>query len=257
MNMMQQIFCDVEREKLKFFILDLNSLKNIQNFAKEINNMKIAIDILIICSGIYAPKTIEFSENKIEKTFAINHVGPFYLMMGLLFSIETAALRNSARIVFVTSPHYHRHPSDGIGFGKLNDEKEYNQWKWYGQTKLANILTMMEVVKRLKIKGINNVFANSVFPGFVKSHHMENANMLAKAVSGFSQVLVERASLNVIYVATSPDIEINNLKGKYFTGTGNVTKVESIMTEKLAEECWNYTERMIKDKLGKNYLDFK
>jgi NAD(P)-dependent dehydrogenase (short-subunit alcohol dehydrogenase family) len=79
--------------------LDLSSLAKVRDFAKRWTEAKHPpIDALVFNAGGQWPAVIEYTEDKIEKNFGVNHVGH-----ALLFHLLTPHLQFDARIVVVGS----------------------------------------------------------------------------------------------------------------------------------------------------------
>jgi NAD(P)-dependent dehydrogenase (short-subunit alcohol dehydrogenase family) len=60
------------------------------------------------------------------------------------------------------------HRGASIDFENFRLEKEYNSWREYGQSKLADIIFALEFEKRLRSNG-NQVISLAAHPGFSKT----------------------------------------------------------------------------------------
>ena len=71
------------------------------------------------------------------------------------------------------------------------------------------------------------------------------------AIQNFFSLSTEDGALTQLYVATSPDIENDNLRGQHFMPIGKLgTMSAKAMDKILAKELWDYSERIIKEKVG-------
>ncbi|KAG6384782.1 hypothetical protein SASPL_153600 [Salvia splendens] len=131
--------------------IDLSSFGSIQRFCSEFLSLGLPLHILINNAGKYSQK-LEFSEDKIELTFATNYLGHFLLTEMLLGKmVETAAESCiEGRIVNVSSVIHNWVNPKHFSFMKLLNPKSYNGTKAYAQSKLANILHAKELSRQLK-----------------------------------------------------------------------------------------------------------
>jgi NAD(P)-dependent dehydrogenase (short-subunit alcohol dehydrogenase family) len=82
-----------------FLPLDLSSLAKVRSFVSDYESKKYPpIDALVLNAGIQFPNDFRYSEDKIEMTFAVNHVGH-----ALLFHLLFPQLADDARIVVTAS----------------------------------------------------------------------------------------------------------------------------------------------------------
>lgn len=110
-------------------------------------------------------------------------------------------------------------PTGGILFDDMNNEKKYSGWTWYGQSKLANLLFARELSKRLEKRGVRNVYVNAVHPGVVRTELGRNMHWFFQwGMKLFSLFIMspEDGALTQLYVSTSPDIEKDDVRGRYF-----------------------------------------
>ncbi len=82
-----------------------------------------------------------------ESQFGTNHLGHFALT-GLLLPRLLAA--PEPRVVTLSSGAHH---IGWIHFDNLQGERRYNNWLWYGQSKLANLLFCFELQRRASEAG--------------------------------------------------------------------------------------------------------
>jgi NAD(P)-dependent dehydrogenase (short-subunit alcohol dehydrogenase family) len=103
-----------------------------------------------------------------ELQLGTNHLGHFALTNLLLPQV-------SDRVVVVSSG---AHRMGRIDFDDLNwDRRPYKQWAAYGQSKLANLLFLLELERRLTAAG-STVRATAAHPGYARTNlqgHSGNA----------------------------------------------------------------------------------
>lgn len=128
--------------------MDLANLKSIRDAAKQILKQVPHIDALICNAGIAQVAKQEKTVDGFESQIGVNHLGHF-LLSGLLFDrIEKSA----GRIVVVASNGY-RMGSKTIQFDDINFDKNYNAWKTYSHSKLAQMMFAYELQRRVAAKG--------------------------------------------------------------------------------------------------------
>ncbi|XP_037535353.1 retinol dehydrogenase 13-like [Nematolebias whitei] len=123
--------------------LDLASLQSVRDLAKDVQENKDRLDVLINNAGIMmCPKWK--TEDGFEMQFVVNHLGYFLLTNCLLDLLKKSA---PSRIVIVSSL---AHDRGRIHFDDINLDKEYKPEKSYYQSKLANVLFARELAARLQ-----------------------------------------------------------------------------------------------------------
>ena len=139
--------------------LDLSSLDDVRAFAAIYTDRHDRLDILINNAGTMAGKR-RTTEDGLEWTLAVNHLGPF-----LLTNLLTPLLIHSApaRVITVSSEN-HRGAKQGLDFDNLQMTSGYSPSKAYAASKLANILFTVELGRRL---GADGVTARALHPGVV------------------------------------------------------------------------------------------
>nr|CAN74108.1 hypothetical protein VITISV_027992 [Vitis vinifera] len=131
--------------------IDLSSFASIKRFCSEFLSLGLPLHILINNAGKFSHK-LEFSEDKIEMSFATNYLGHFLLTELLIEKmVETAAQTGiQGRIINVSSVIHSWVKRDGFRFNQMLNPKNYNGTRAYAQSKLANILHAKELARQLK-----------------------------------------------------------------------------------------------------------
>ncbi|XP_020420082.1 short-chain dehydrogenase TIC 32, chloroplastic isoform X2 [Prunus persica] len=164
---------EIQRESPKAEVIileiDLSSLASVNRFCSEFLALRLPLNILINNGGVFS-QALEYSEDKIEMTFATNYLGHHFLTETLLDKmVETAAQTGiRGRIINVSSVIHSWVKRDGFCFNQLLNPKNYNGTRAYAQSKLANILHVKELARHLKARNAR-VSVNAVHPGIVKT----------------------------------------------------------------------------------------
>ena len=140
--------------------LDLADLASVRRGAAAVAEHWGAIDLLINNAGVMAPPR-QLSAQGFELQFAVNHLGHFALTQQLL-----PMLRPGARVVHVSSgaSYFGR-----IAFDDLQGEQRYDAWAAYAQSKLANMMTALELQRRLDAQGAK-VLSIAAHPGLARTN---------------------------------------------------------------------------------------
>lgn len=141
--------------------LDLASLKSVKEFADKIIKTESRLDLLVNNAGVMIPPPSK-SEEGYELQFGVNFIGHFALT-GHLFNVLEST--KGSRVVTLSSI---AHRGASIDFENFRLEKEYNNWREYGQSKLADIIFALEFERRLRKNG-NQTISLAAHPGFSKT----------------------------------------------------------------------------------------
>ncbi len=153
--------------------LDLASLRAVKDFADQVLETESRLDLLVNNAGIMIPPPSK-TEDGFEIQFGVNFVG-HYALTGYLFELLEAT--TGSRVVTLSSI---AHRGASIDFDNFRLEKEYQNWRAYGQSKLADIIFALEFEKRLRANGYQTL-SLAAHPGFSKTDlqvHMDK-EMLA------------------------------------------------------------------------------
>jgi NAD(P)-dependent dehydrogenase (short-subunit alcohol dehydrogenase family) len=214
---------------------DMSSQNSIYKLAEEFKARHEKLHVLINNAGVYLTKRIT-TEDGLESTFAINHLGPFLLTSLLLDILRASA---PSRIVNVTSD---AHNSAKVDFDDLQGEKRFSGWQAYGQSKLAMILYTHELAKKLEGTGVT---VNSVHPGVVRTNFAKNNGGLVALGFRFLGMFFigpEIAARRILYVATSPDLD--GVTGKYFSKMHEARSSHESYDDESAKRLWQISEQL-------------
>ncbi|MFV1992197.1 MAG: SDR family oxidoreductase [Acidimicrobiales bacterium] len=230
---------DISRQpgagNVDLLIADLGSQEQIRRVAAEFLATQRPLHVLINNAGLILTDRTE-SEDGIEATFAINHLGPFLLTELLLDRLKQSA---PARVVTVSSV---AHRFSDIDFDDINYTKKYRGMQAYGRSKLANILFTRELARRLEG---TEVTANAAHPGPVASNFGHNNSgimaALVKVTAPFMRSTAKGAETS-IYLATSP--EVDGVTGQYFANSRQKQPSKAAMNDADAERLWDISREM-------------
>jgi NAD(P)-dependent dehydrogenase (short-subunit alcohol dehydrogenase family) len=190
---------DVELSKL-----DLGDLASVREFVDRLSGEQDRFDLLINNAGVMAPPR-RTTVDGFESQFGTNHLGHFALT-GLLMPKLLAA--GEARVVTLSSG---AHRIGTIRFDDLQGERRYNNWLWYGQSKLANLMFALELNRRASAAG-SKLISVAAHPGYAATN-LQGAGMAHwyERIGGWiGYILVaqnaDMGALPTLYAATVPDL---------------------------------------------------
>ena len=140
--------------------LDLADLASVRRGTSEVAERWGDLDLLINNAGVMAPPR-QCSAQGFELQFAVTHLGHFALTQQVM-----PLLRPGARVVHVSSgaSYFGR-----IAFDDLQGEQRYDAWAAYAQSKLANVMTALELQRRLEAQGAK-VLSIAAHPGLARTN---------------------------------------------------------------------------------------
>jgi NAD(P)-dependent dehydrogenase (short-subunit alcohol dehydrogenase family) len=186
---------------------DLTRLAEMKRAAAQIADQEPRIDILINNAGAMFG-TRKLTEDGLERTFALNHMGYFVFTEGLR---ERLVASGRARIINTASE---AHRGATLNFDDLQSAKNYGAVKAYGRSKLCNILFTRELARRL---GGTSVTANCLHPGFVATRFGDQSGGLLSHLvwlAKFFAISPAEGAETMVYLASSP--EVAETTGDYF-----------------------------------------
>jgi NAD(P)-dependent dehydrogenase (short-subunit alcohol dehydrogenase family) len=171
--------------------LDLADLSSVRAFASELDA---DVDVLVNNAGVMAvPRST--TADGFEMQLGTNHLGHFALT-GLLLE------RVRDRVVTISSG---AHRFGRMSFGDLQGERHYQRWMAYGQSKLANLLFMQELQRRLDAAG-SPVRSVAAHPGYAATNLQFHTQSIQDQLMGIgNRVFAQSAqmgALPTLYAAT-------------------------------------------------------
>ncbi len=225
--------------------LDLSDLASVRAFADAWSG---ELDVLVNNAGVMAVPEAR-TRDGFELQIGTNHLGHFALTNLLLARITD-------RVVTVSST---AHKFGRVDLDDLNwEQRGYDRWKAYGQSKLANLLFTLELQRRLSEVG-SDLRAVAAHPGYsatnLQSHtgsRLQNALMLV-GNRLFAQS-DEAGAAPTVYAATE------DLPGGAFIGPDGfqemrgrptfATRTKAALDEDKAAGLWTLSEELTGVRFG-------
>lgn len=220
-------------------LCDFGSQAQIRKVAADMLAKYDRLDVLVNNAGL-ATRRREVTEDGIERTFAVNHLGPFLLTNLLLDLLVKSA---PARIVNVASKVHYTATMDLADLGFERDG--WGMAKAYGRSKLGTVLFTRALAKRLEDKGVT---VNAVHPGAVATGIWDCAPRWMQPMIWLAKKLImitpEKAAKSIMHLASSAELE--GKTGLYFNQLEPKEPSKLAHDDELAEKLWAESARLVK-----------
>ena len=220
--------------------LDLADLDSVRAAAEDVAGRVESLDVLMNNAGIMATPKARTPQG-FESQLGTNHLGHFALTGLVLPQLQRAA----APRVISTSSQAHR--MGRMRWDDLQWERGYERWRAYGQSKLANLLFMRELARRVPA-----IVSAAAHPGWAATH-LQSGVGLAKRFSALGNRVFAQSdamgALPQLYAATMPDVSSGEYFGPdgMFERAGHPTRVgmtQSARNDADAARLWDVSEQL-------------
>lgn len=220
--------------------LDLSDLSSVRAFALASGDGP--LDLLINNAGIMATP-LGVTAQGFEQQMGTNHLGHF-----LLTSLLEPRLKQSkaARVVTVSSKLHERGTGASV-LATLDADRGFTQRRYapfdaYGDSKLANILFVRGLAKRMPA----NVATFSLHPGVIAtnlSRSMGIGGVLFRTVGRLFLKSVPQGAATTVYAASAP--ELSGKSGAYLSDCALETPLHEALDETLVERVWALSQNAV------------
>jgi NAD(P)-dependent dehydrogenase (short-subunit alcohol dehydrogenase family) len=227
-------------DEVHVVVLDLADLASVRKASDEILSRWGRLDVLVNnAGGTWTQR--QHTAQGIEYTFGVNHLGHFYLTNLLLERLRADA---PARVVSVSSVGHHA-AFGGMRFDDLQSEQRYEGMEVYCRSKLANVLFIRQLAKRLEGSGVT---ANAAHPGWVRSSFAMDGDTTGAIGFGMRvirpvQISPRRGARTSIFLAASS--EVAGKTGMYWVRSKPGHMSRHARDDVAAERLWGESERLL------------
>ena len=229
--------CDSVDGRATPLVIELTEFDTVVAAAEKVKAMGVAIDMLILNAGVMALPELQ-QVNGIERQFVVNHLGHFLLVDQLKDLVTTA---RQGRVVVVSSSAHVWAPDEGIQFDNLSGESEYDPFKAYGQSKLANGLFSRELARRL---ADTRATSNSLHPGYIRTNltrYLPGGDD-EDAIPGARMKSIAQGAATTCYVGAHP--ELQGVTGYYFADCNPALPNANMQDDAMAARLWAVSEKL-------------
>lgn len=221
-------------QKPTLLFADLAEFDQIKEAAESFLAMNVKLDVLINNAGIV--NTEHTLIDGVEQMFKVNHLGHFLLVNLLLDKLK----ESQGRIVVVASDAHAF--CQGIQFEDINFNENFSTFKTYGHSKLANMLMVHALAKKLAGTG---VVVNSLHPGMVASN-LGGQNKtwytpLLMLVMKIIAISPRKGADTLVYLATTKDVTTS---GGYYYKRKTRGSRRWARSDEDAERLWQLSEQL-------------
>jgi NAD(P)-dependent dehydrogenase (short-subunit alcohol dehydrogenase family) len=238
----------IPKARIRYEQLDLASLASVRAFAVKLQHEP-KLDLLINNAGVMRIPKRELTEDEFEKQFGTNFLGPFALTLLLLPALR----RSPAPRVTTVSSGAANMGMKKINFDDLQLAKSYSPWKAYCQSKLADLLFVLELGRRCAAANIP-LLSNAAHPGWARTNlQTSGPGRKLNGFENFAQNLFSHdaahGALPTLRAATATD----TAPGEYFAPSGTFQLKGDPVLVKLpppahnagaARRLWEISERL-------------
>lgn len=209
------ILGELPHARLSLCELDLASQASVRQCAADFQRNYGALDCLINNAGVMALPRQLLTLDGFEMHLAANHLGHFALT-GLLLPCLN---RGKQPRVISTSSVVHK--MGRIDFTDLQGSRSYTPYRAYNQSKLANLMFMLELDRRA-IQHEWPIMSLAVHPGLSNTNikreglRMQGTTLAAQIVALTIRLIgqpAEQGALPTLYAATMPDAKAGQYWG--------------------------------------------
>jgi NAD(P)-dependent dehydrogenase (short-subunit alcohol dehydrogenase family) len=246
-----------EPQRCTVMPMDLASLASVRAFVENVRDATLPPLHAIVCNaGVQVVSGTEWTEDRIEMTFGVNHLGHFALVRGLLDE-----LAHPARIVVVSSgthdPAKHTGMPDprytaAAFLAHPRAEQSADGRCRYTTSKMCNVLFTYELDRRLGhgAKGVAvNAFDPGLMPGSGLARDYPRLQRLAwryllPALRVLPGVRSTRTSGRYL-AALANDARFDGVSGEYFDGLRPIRSSADSYDRDKALDLWETSEGLL------------
>ncbi|WP_339264720.1 SDR family NAD(P)-dependent oxidoreductase [Paenibacillus sp. FSL W8-0187] len=221
-------------------------MNSVRKFSADFLEKNESLSILINNAGIMFPP-LQLTKDGFESQFGGNHLGHFALT-GLL--LPRLISTPKSRVITLSSLLAH---NAIIDFGNLDGSKGYNRQKFYGQSKLANLLFAKELQNKFNSHQIDS-FSVACHPGIANTNLSsfgsgKQASIFKRMFTSIISQPAHMGALPTLYSATESTIMGGEYIGPDSKGGRKGYPKSDPIIEKLYDPqdsklLWNVSEKL-------------
>uniref|UniRef100_A0A3Q2WNN7 WW domain-containing oxidoreductase n=1 Tax=Haplochromis burtoni TaxID=8153 RepID=A0A3Q2WNN7_HAPBU len=235
------------KARVEAMMCNLASLRSVREFAESFKAMKLPLHILV-CNAAVCTQPYMLTEDNLESTFQICHLGHFLLVQCLQDVLRRSA---PARVVVVSSES-HRFTDLLDSCGKVDlallspSKKDYWSMLAYNRAKLCNILFSNELHRRLSPYGVTS---NALHPGNMMYTSIHRSWWLMTFLFTLARPFtksMQQGAATTVYCAVAPELE--GLGGMYFNNCFRCQTSAQAQDPSSATSLWELSERLVAER---------
>jgi NAD(P)-dependent dehydrogenase (short-subunit alcohol dehydrogenase family) len=238
----QRIRAEQPKGSVTFAPLDLSDLDSVAAFVSAFEAGSDRLDLLVNNAGVMVPP-LGRTKQGFELQMGTNHLGHFALTGRLLPLLQRTP---GSRVVVVSSTGQN---IGKIDFDDLNwQQRSYSRWSAYGQSKLANMMFVLELQRRLAASG-SDVRVTAAHPGWTATDLSRTAGGMTRFLNPLIGMKPHDGALPTLRAATDPAAAGGSYWGPahFFEMNGPPVPARVAKRAKdaaVAERLWNVSEEL-------------
>ena len=223
--------------QIDWLSVDLSDFGGIEAFAAEVSRRLPVIDALVLNAGLYTRK-LTTNRAGIEMMFATTHLGHFLLTHHLLDRVRASS---DGRIVVSSSVAHWIGGQMDLDTLRAPSSHQFLQlapFQAYGRSKLANMLFVRELARRLQGTSIK---VNGFHPGGIKSDFWRDTPGWVTAMVDPFLVSEAKGAKTQVYLASHEGLSTS---GEYWAGCRVRQGSPANRDPALSRQLWQYSEEV-------------
>ena len=216
--------------RVRGLLADLGSIEQVRRLARDVERRVERLDVLVNNAGVALMDGRRESHDGFELTFAINYLSHFLLTAELMPLLRRSA---PARIVNVASIG-----QSPVDFDDPMAEEDYEGFRAYAQSKLAQIMFTFELAARLQAAGQDGVTVNALHPATLMDTKMVRTSF---GRAGHSEVAEGVESLSRLIA----DPELDGISGRYFDQLDEGAAQPQAYDAEARAQLWDLSEELV------------
>lgn len=226
---------------LVFVSLDQGDPESIRAAVERVS-AEARLDVLVNNAGVMMPP-LSLTKFGVEQQFGVNHLGTFALTSLLLPKLAETP---GSRVVITASL---AHKGKFWEMDNLDGTKGYSAGQFYTQSKLANILFLFELDRRLRAAG-SPVIAVGAHPGLAATDLMRHSAIMRALSPVFSRIFntAPMGAWPTLHAATGP-VRAGGYYGPQKMGemrgpSDEAKRTAMAQDPRLAQDLWDLSVRL-------------
>ncbi|KZV84506.1 NAD(P)-binding protein [Exidia glandulosa HHB12029] len=244
-DVVQQLKAASGSQDVHYLLLDLSSLKSVEQAAAHFLRQETELHVLFNNGGVMTPPEV-LTPQGLDTTFATNVLGAFQLTNLLLPALLAGAKSSpdgTARVVNTSSSTAELATLD---YQSLIGKKQRSAHALYAQSKLGIAIFARELARRYGDQGI---VSTSVHPGSINTELFRTQPTIVQWLMRLLLYSPEKGALTLLYCGVALETKLSN--GKYFIPWARPGKSwqpqPSVEDPAVGKKLWEWLEDRVND----------
>ncbi|KAH9206604.1 short-chain dehydrogenase [Leptodontidium sp. 2 PMI_412] len=232
--------------QILFLHLDLNDLTTIRKSADEFLAKEKRLDVLFNNAGVMVPPQGSKTVQGYELQLGTNNLAPFLfttLLIPLMVSTAKTALKDSVRVVWVSSSAVITAPKPAVDFDNMDYRKEEGIWAKYSRSKAGLVIYAAEMARRTSGQGIISV---SLDPGFFKTNLQRSTPTIERVFFGWLSSSPVNGACTELFAGLDKSVTEGH-NGGWIAPYGRLVPArKDLVDPEIGKAYWEWSEEQVK-----------